>query len=176
VGDVSGRILMLTGPPGSGKSTVAQLVAARLDRAVHIESDAFFHFIESGYIEPWRTEAHEQNQVVMDIVGEVATGYAKGGYPTIVEGILIPGWFFEPLRDRLQRAGLHVTTVILRPSFATFLRRAQERPSKSLTHAAVIQQVGRGFEELGSLERFVIENEAEAPEATADVVFDLWTA
>jgi hypothetical protein len=27
----------------------------------------------------------------MDIVADVATGYAKAGYSTIVEGILIPG-------------------------------------------------------------------------------------
>jgi adenylylsulfate kinase-like enzyme len=48
-------VLILTGAPGSGKSTVARLLAAKSERAVHLESDLFFHFIQSGRIEPGAT-------------------------------------------------------------------------------------------------------------------------
>lgn len=42
-GDVgAGHVLILTGPPGSGKSTVARIVAERSERSVHIEADTFF--------------------------------------------------------------------------------------------------------------------------------------
>jgi adenylate kinase family enzyme len=46
------EVLILTGPPGSGKTTVAHVLTARHERAVHLESDLFFHFITSGYVEP----------------------------------------------------------------------------------------------------------------------------
>jgi adenylate kinase family enzyme len=59
---------MLTGPPGAGKTTTARLLAAGSERAVHLESDSFFHFIRAGYVEPWKPEAHEQNTTVMRIV------------------------------------------------------------------------------------------------------------
>jgi hypothetical protein len=40
----------------------------------------FFDFIEGGYVEPWKAEAHEQNVTVMQIVAEAAAGYANAGY------------------------------------------------------------------------------------------------
>ena len=74
------EVLILSGPPGSGKTTVAGLLAARRERAVHLESDSFFHFIVSGYIEPWKPESHEQNEAVMAAVGEAAARYARARY------------------------------------------------------------------------------------------------
>ncbi|HEX5556174.1 MAG TPA: AAA family ATPase, partial [Gaiellales bacterium] len=71
------EVLILTGPPGAGKTTVSRLLATSHDRAVHIESDRFFHFIASGYVEPWRKESHEQNIVVMDAVAAAAATYAR---------------------------------------------------------------------------------------------------
>src|SRR4051812_977525 len=107
-------VLIVTGPPGAGKTTAAEIVAARSERSVHLEADAFFRFISSGYIEPWTPESREQNQTVMRIVAEAAIGYAADGYFTIVDGILIPGWFLEPLHDALLDRGQQVECVVLR--------------------------------------------------------------
>jgi hypothetical protein len=96
-------VLILAGVPGSGKTTVAGLLAAKSPRAVHLESDRFFQVIQAGDIEPRRREAQEQNTTVMRIVAQAAAGYADAGYFTIVDGIVIPGWFFELLREWLRR-------------------------------------------------------------------------
>ena len=45
-------ILILTGPPGVGKTTTAEVFARHSPHGVHLESDVFFNFIRSGYIEP----------------------------------------------------------------------------------------------------------------------------
>jgi predicted house-cleaning noncanonical NTP pyrophosphatase (MazG superfamily) len=68
----AGSVLIVTGPPGSGKSTVAQLVAEGSERSVHIEADLFLRWIVGGYVEPWLTESHAQNTFVMSLVGDVA--------------------------------------------------------------------------------------------------------
>ena len=90
-------VLLLSGPPGVGKTTVGELLAVRSERGVHLETDVFFHFIRSGYVKPWTTGAHKQNSTVMEIVAGAASAYASDGYLTIVDGIVLPGWFLEPL-------------------------------------------------------------------------------
>jgi chloramphenicol 3-O-phosphotransferase len=95
-------VLILAGAPGTGKTSVARVLARRFELAVHVEGDRFFHFIERGYLEPWKPSSHEQNTVVMQSIAAAAASYADGGYFTIIDAIVSPRWFLEPTRDCLR--------------------------------------------------------------------------
>jgi cytidylate kinase len=45
-----GRLVVVTGPPGVGKSTVATVLANRARRSVIVDGDVFFAFLTSGAI------------------------------------------------------------------------------------------------------------------------------
>ena len=163
-------VLILTGPPGVGKTTVAAILAERSDRAVHLEADLFFRFIRSGHVEPWRPESHQQNEVVMRIVAEAAAGYAAAGYFTIVDGIVIPGWFFEPLRDALREARHEVAFAVLRAPLSLCLARVRDREGMPSVDPTVIERLWREFADLGDLERNALDLDGESPERTADLL------
>jgi adenylate kinase family enzyme len=167
---VSDAVLILTGPPGAGKTTTARLLAATSERAVHLESDSFFHFIRAGYIEPWKPKSHEQNTTVMRIVAAAAAGYADAGYFTIVDGIISPSWFFEPLRDALEDAGHAVAYAVIRAPLAVCAARAAGRQASRIADISVVERVWREFADLGALERHAIEDDGGSAEQVAEEV------
>jgi predicted kinase len=171
--DLAHQVLILSGAPGTGKTSVAHELAGREPRSVHLESDRFFHFIESSYVMPWTPEAHEQNEVVMAAVADAAVRYADAGYFTIVEGIIAPGWFFEPIRDRLVDAGHPVAYAVLRAPVDVCLQRMSARDPRSARVTEIVEKYAENFSDLGELERHVIEIDEESPEGVAERVAEL---
>lgn len=150
-------VLILSGAPGVGKTTAAAVLAERREHAVHLESDRFYDFIRAGYVEPWKLESNEQNRVVNEIVAKAATIYAAAGYFTILDGIVIPGWYLEPMRDALREAGQEVAYAVLRAPLPVCAERVSEREGGSLFDAEAMDRLWKAFTDLGELEANVVE-------------------
>lgn len=148
-------LLVLTGPPGAGKSTVARLVADRLPLSVHLVADTFWHHLRSGYVRPWLAEARHQNEVTMESVAAAAREFAIGGYDVVVDGVIGP-WLLEPF---LRRAGAEVdlTYVVLRPDEKTTVARAVARGAPELVDEGPVRHMYAQFSGLGRYERYVID-------------------
>ena len=117
-----GRIIVITGSPGTGKTTTASIVAKEsdMDKSVHMHTDDFFHYLSKGAIPPHLPESNEQNLVVIEAFLEAAKRYARGGYDVIVDGIVGP-WVLEPWKA-LAQEDYEVHYIVLRASMEIRLR------------------------------------------------------
>jgi hypothetical protein len=53
-----GAMIVPTGPPGAGKTTVARLLAGSLPASVHLHSDDFWRYIQRDGLAPYLPQAH----------------------------------------------------------------------------------------------------------------------
>jgi predicted kinase len=87
-------IVLLTGPPGGGKSTVGRLVAEAFERSVHIEADVVRESIVGGFVPPspdmFHDEGIEQFALQREIVIQWALRKAEAGYVPVIDDAPIP--------------------------------------------------------------------------------------
>lgn len=129
-------VVIIGGPPGTGKTALAGGLAATFDRSVHLEADRFFRFIVSGDTPPWRSESDTQNHVVNTAVARAASAYAQGGYTVILDGINGP-WFLDHLFANLEPFPDAVHYIILRCDPSLAVQRVHDRPERTISEAAV---------------------------------------
>jgi cytidylate kinase len=129
----TGMVIVITGAMASGKSTVAELLAARLDRAVHLRGDVFRRMVVSGRVDMTpdaSTEALAQLRLRYDLTVATAEAYAAAGFDVVVQDVIIG----PELADFVARiATPNRYLVVLAPSVASLERREQDRAKTGYT-------------------------------------------
>lgn len=114
-------VVIISGLPGSGKSTTARALARRMGRAAHVEADVIHTMITSGMVLPDGLrkpqpggEAQKQLQLRLRQACVMAKTFVEEGFTAVVDDIVIN----ERLDEALAHlAGVPTRFVMLSPEF-----------------------------------------------------------
>jgi predicted kinase len=121
----SAQVLIVTGAMAAGKSTLAQALAERLEKSVHLRGDVFRKMIVAGRAVPGEgEEGIAQLKMRYDLAVLAAARYANSGFSVVYQDIVLGEDLLEVVR-RLKRWRPGV--VVLNPPAQVLARRDHER-------------------------------------------------
>lgn len=164
-----GSLLVVTGPPGAGKSTVSSALADLPERSMLVRGDAFFDFVAAGFIEPWLAESKEQNEAVTRAAG-AATGELAEAYDTIYDGVL--GAWLLPTFLAAARID-EVDYVMLLPDLDACLGRIRTRRHHSFTDQDAGAHMHREFSNATIGRQHVLDTTDLDPAQTVERIVEL---
>jgi cytidylate kinase len=118
-------VAIVTGAPGTGKTSVAARLATAAPRGLHVPADVFYTFPVHP-ISPYRPAAQEQNTAIIAALARTAETFASRAYDVFLDGIVGP-WFLPVVVAELAPSGIALDYVVLRAPLDVVLRRVRGR-------------------------------------------------
>jgi cytidylate kinase len=162
-----GEVLVISGPPGAGKSTVGELVADRFEPSLLVEGDVFFQVLRRGATAPWLPESAEQNEVITAATAAAVGELARGPATVVFNGVLGP-WFLPTF---FRRSGLtSVSYAVLLPPVQQCVDGVLTRTGHGFADEAATRQMHAEFVAAAVEDRHLFTNPPGELEATAAAI------
>ncbi len=152
-------VTIISGCPGSGKTTLSARLAAMHSRGVHLLTDEFYRFV-AHLVDPSSPESRDQNGAIVRSFLQAARSFAEDGYDVYVDGVIGPWWL-----DEVRRYCPDYRYVLLHVDLDTALSRTKARPQQPSASARVVRTMHAQFAAISGLDAWRLNTANRTPDA-----------
>jgi cytidylate kinase len=164
-----GVVVVVTGPPGAGKTATAGKLADLLDPSALVPGDTFFAFLRNGAVAPWLPAAEAQNTAVIEAAA-AAVGRLAQDRDVVYDGVVGP-WFLDTFLRAAAVTDLHY--VMLLPPLEVCLDRVRARRDHAFTDRGVAEDLWWQMHRASLAPRHVLAEPRKPPGEIADGIAQL---
>ncbi|HKX15582.1 MAG TPA: AAA family ATPase [Propionibacteriaceae bacterium] len=161
-----GELVVVTGPPGAGKSSVSEQLVNRRTPSALVAGDVFFAMIKQGYILPWLPESHQQNEIIIEAAAAAAGRLTEICF-VVFDGVVGP-WLLPTFERAAGLPDLHY--VVLLPPLDVCLERVRTRVDHGFTDLSVTRDMHRQFVDAHVDSRHLITKAETHPAGLAELI------
>lgn len=163
-------ICLITGPAGSGKSSVSKALANKFERSAVIEVDTLREMIKGGYVRPWPHNEEVDLQLSLSAKNacDIAQNFLDKGFNVFIDDV-VGRKLLEQYSEYFKE--INFKTFLLLPSVDSLLKRFDNRGGNQELRERTIELHERFSEKKDILNWKVINSSGQALEETVDEIY-----
>jgi len=162
------NIVILTGPPGAGKSTVNEILANKVPNSAIVSCDILRHMVKNGYADRKSKSWEKQCDLGAENTLLLAKNFYKKGFNVFLDDIICSKEGVDNYLNALK--GNNIKIFLLLPNKEIVAKRDLERGEFAMKERAL--ELHKKFEDFSKDEKrvIVIDSSNQTPEETAEII------